>query len=577
MNLRATFSFPLLAKELTERAAHRRTYWMRVLCALLLYLAFWADNRWIFRDGALSPASLLGTGARMFDSLRDMLFIGIYAFVPAMLCGVITQEKERDSLALLLLTELRPWQIVAQKFLGGLVPALSLLLLAMPLGAIAYAYGGFTAHELAYSLLLLGLATLQIAALATWCSCRFRTTTAAFLGTYGIAALLALVPILPIIISDALDKHWISPNASWWVGLHIPIAVLSGFKQKTTTAHIIVTGPLVIAGMTLLFLALAVRDLPRRAFLPARPWLRLFFARIDRFMARTNRIVGSVIFGRKAAPLPDAQPILWREVRTRALARPEHLVRLLLLVEVPTLLATMPLVQETFSRQAFGLSLLAAALGILAVLVLATVATNVFVSERVNQTLDVLLTTPLSAQEIVRQKARALRPLTWVLAVPLLTVFGVEAWFEEVTPWTGYGETLGLRALGENCLQYVTGTVLAVAICLPLVAWLAMWIGLKCRTRLRAIVTTLIVIIAWGVGPFLLIELFDIETGRGRAGRWCVLASPLSYPALNEVGELRDLSQNAWTALVANFAIYGSALGFIRWQCLRKADAYLRR
>lgn len=577
MNWRAAFAFPLLAKELTERAAHRRTYWMRVLGAVLLYLAFWADNRWLFLEGSASAAYLLGSGARMFDSLRDMLLIGIYAFVPAMLCGVVTQEKERDSLALLLLTELRPWQIVAQKYLGGLIPALSLLLLAIPLGGIAYAYGGFTSRELAYSLLVLVLATLQIAALATWCSCRFRTTAAAFLATYGFAALLVLVPLLPLILDEVFEKHWFSSQWQWWAGLHIPVAVLQGFQQKQAAAHIAITGPLVIAGTALAFLLLAVRDLPRRAFLPARPWLRLFFARIDRLMSRTNRFVGSIIIGPKAASLPDAQPILWRETRARALARPEYLVRLLLAVEVPAFFATMPLAHETFGRQAFGLSMLAAGLGIAAVLVLATTAANTFVTERVSQTLDVLLTTPVSAREIVRQKARALRPLTWVLAVPLLTVFAVEGWFEEVIPWTGYAETLGLRALGETWLQYAIGTALTVAICLPLTGWIALWIGLACRTRLRAIITTLIVIIAWAAGPFLVMELFDIPTGRSYATRWLMLASPLTYPALNEVGELRDLSEHAWLVLGANFALYGTALALIRAHCLRKADAWLRR
>ena len=41
---------------------------------------------------------------------------------------------------LLLLTELRPWQIVLQKYAGGLVPMLTFLMLGMPLAAIAYAF-----------------------------------------------------------------------------------------------------------------------------------------------------------------------------------------------------------------------------------------------------------------------------------------------------------------------------------------------------------------------------------------------------------------------------------------------------
>ncbi len=570
MNLRAAFAFPLLAKELTERAARPRTYWMRILGGTLLFLAFWSDNRWLLREAIDSPASILGAGERMFESLTWMLLAGIYAFVPAMLCGAVTQEKERDSLALLLLTELRPWQIVVQKYIAGLVPALSLLLLAMPLGAVAYAYGGFTARSLAFTLLILVLATLQIAALALWCSCRFRTTVAAFLGTYALAALLVLVPALPVILEDALNKHWFPVRVEWWFFAHVPPAVLD-----TARAHTL--GPLAIAATTLLFLFLAARDLPRRAFLPARPWLREFFGRIDRFMARVNRCVGSIAFRRKAGSLPLGEPVLWRETRARALARPEYLVRLLLAVEIPTLIAASLMSTPSFGRQLFELSLLGAIAGIVAVLVLSVTAANAFVTERVNQTLDVLLTTPLTGRDIVRQKARALRPLTWVLAVPLITIFGLEGWIEEITPWTGYAETLGLRTPSETWLQYIIGSALTVAICLPLVGWLSLWIGLWCRTRLRAIVTTLVVILAWSFGPFMLLEALDIDLVRRSAERWLWLASPLTYPSSNELGELRQFGDNAWVPLVVNFALYGGALWLIRRHCLWKADAYLRR
>ena len=108
----SAFSLPLLAKELIERAARRRTYVMRVVFALGLYAFFWGENRHRFL-AATSPLAMLGQGERMFESLVEMLFVGIYLAVPAMLCGVVSQEKERDSLVLLLLTRLRPWQIVA--------------------------------------------------------------------------------------------------------------------------------------------------------------------------------------------------------------------------------------------------------------------------------------------------------------------------------------------------------------------------------------------------------------------------------------------------------------------------------
>jgi hypothetical protein len=126
-SLQSLFSFPLLSKELAERAARPRTYWLRVGAALLLFGGFWFNNDNILKRGALEPSSVLGAGRQMFEATILFIFICIYAFVPAMLCGVVTHEKERDSLVLLLLTRMRPWQIALQKYLGGLIPALTLL------------------------------------------------------------------------------------------------------------------------------------------------------------------------------------------------------------------------------------------------------------------------------------------------------------------------------------------------------------------------------------------------------------------------------------------------------------------
>ena len=48
---------------------------------------------------------LLGLGLGLFEFLMALQFLGIYLFGPAMMSRVITSEKERNSLGLLLLTD----------------------------------------------------------------------------------------------------------------------------------------------------------------------------------------------------------------------------------------------------------------------------------------------------------------------------------------------------------------------------------------------------------------------------------------------------------------------------------------
>jgi ABC-type transport system involved in multi-copper enzyme maturation permease subunit len=199
------FSFPLLAKELTEAAARRRTYVIRVIYGALLFGAV-----------ALSMTQFLWTGGSEFSGLGDRIlgdivafqFVALALFLPALMAGSITHEKERDSLALLLLTDLRPWSIVLQKYVGTLVPVLSFLLLSMPITAMAYALGGISAKDLIVNAMVLLLTALQIGALSLMLSAWCRTTVGAFIGTYFWTVVLYAGPFL--IVALGACRTWVS-------------------------------------------------------------------------------------------------------------------------------------------------------------------------------------------------------------------------------------------------------------------------------------------------------------------------------------------------------------------------------
>ena len=124
---------PLLTKELIEQAARRRTYFVRLLYASLLFLlAYWQFSSILSNSGANNLA-MLGTGADMFTRVIELQFLGILLFLPALTCSAITAEKEHNSLTVLLVTRLGPLTILLEKLLGRLVPMFSFLLLSLPL------------------------------------------------------------------------------------------------------------------------------------------------------------------------------------------------------------------------------------------------------------------------------------------------------------------------------------------------------------------------------------------------------------------------------------------------------------
>ena len=94
-----------------------------------------------------------------------------------------------------------------------------------------------------------------------------------------------------------------------------------------------------------------------------------------------------------------------------------------------------------------------------AALLIAVQAAGAFAIERRRHSLDVLLTTPMSSAQIVRQKAAALVRLGLILVLPLLIVVLTKAWWQQ-----GY-DRFGSRILGaDDTVLYLAASLLAIFI-----------------------------------------------------------------------------------------------------------------
>ena len=159
------FSFPLLIKELVEQAERKRTYVLRTVYAVMLFTFSGLMLYNMFKH-TLDPFTVLGSGKQILMFVIAMQFFGIYIFLPVLMSGAIAQEKENRTITLLLLTDLRPWEIILQKYFSRLIPMFTFLLLSLPLLAIGYAMGGIAITELVGTIWLLLLTCLQVGA---WC------------------------------------------------------------------------------------------------------------------------------------------------------------------------------------------------------------------------------------------------------------------------------------------------------------------------------------------------------------------------------------------------------------------------
>jgi ABC-type transport system involved in multi-copper enzyme maturation permease subunit len=534
---------PILAKELTEQAARRRTFMLRMGYALALLVFFFAAYVRVLAPGRSQIG--LGQGKPLLDLLVMFGFGGIYLFLPAMVVGSVVQEKESGALPLLLLTGMSPWRIVLEKLLSRLVPMAAILLLALPPMALAYSLGGFTADAIGRAVFWLGLACLEVGAFSLLVAAFCYSAVTGLIFIYLLGAFYYFG--LPALIAG-------TPHAGRLEILFPPRLLESsaGLPLSETAALALPT-----AGFSLLFLLLARAFFVRGALAPGGNVLLRFFRRLDAFYHRANRsrwLGGGIEFFRRRKDLPKTRPVAWREVSRRALGKPEHFLRALLLLEVPVLAAgTYFLVESTRAR--FGPAYLEEFSAInYAIWGLATVAIlaggiQAIGRERRDGTLEVLLTTPISRREIAIEKYDGLKRLRRVFAAPLVTGIVFRALAGVLSP---YGGGVAPAAV------YLACALLNVVILLPTLSWYSLWIGLKYANRARALLVAILGFGLWHLVCF------------GAFGPFGVIA------IIEEVSRIGSGSDALATYFWFGIWFQLGSWAFFRSRCLDNAERYLR-
>jgi ABC-type transport system involved in multi-copper enzyme maturation permease subunit len=600
MRTLTNIGLPLLSKELLEQAARKRTYVIRVVYASILFLSAFLLFFNTLRVGSASPLAVLGKGRDMFETLVYLQFAGVYLFMPAITCGVVTLEKERASLPLLFLTRLGPATIVIEKLLSRAIPMIGFLLLSLPLLAFAYSLGGVTSGQLGGAMWMLFLSVFQMGALALLCSAFFRTTVGAFIGSYLLAVGVLFGPIFVLLIAQFFGMNvnqFLTSFESRFGIAYVPLVFLPlggfamwipgppAFRPADHFWPIVLQSSL-IAATSASCLVLARRYLVSRAFVPPRNILLGSFKAIDNVFQRLNdnRFTRGIVLGAHGASIPEGEPVAWRETHKRSLGRTRYLVRVFIALEIPVAALCFIIAFPGTSTGRPQTDAMAAVLFIvwgIAVLMVAVQSASLIAGEKSHQTLDVLCTTPLSGREIVLQKYRAVRRLMIVLLAPFGTIY----FFHFAMKWK-MGSVFGHWQREFDAPLYLVCSLLSVAIYLPLVAWLSIAAGMRIRTQARAIIGATGGLVAWCIVPLLLVTLplsIASETLSYPYSEWIrgwkkpsSLLSPASILPFNEFDSLHELGE-PWIAILVNFACYGALLFVVRAICVRNADRWLGR
>ncbi len=493
---------PLLRRELTELSNRRRTYIVRFIGAIVVLsgvMLYFSDHvaalSTMNRTG--NPNRYLGSGGVIFNGIVPMLFYSVQFLMPALICGAITLEKERNTIGTLFVTRLSPMTIVLEKLGSRLVPMFTFLLLTFPLLAFVYSLGGVELELLLSTLWLLFCECLLYASIGLLCSSWFATTVTAFIWSYVLTGLLVVFATL---ISDALPIPVPTPYYVWLVvfrGINQDWleSLISGPRETAVAVLIVIVAsiPSLLASGAMLLLARIF--LVRRAFISQTSVLLKVFKAVDGFFTRLNdRTTGGMVLVRDHDSMPLFDPVAWRERSKKSLGKARYLFRILVVMEGPTLFICLGTASVSDQSAFEGLEYLLLLVWAISAMILTMKAATVISSERARETLDALLSTPLTAKEILSQKVTGMKRLMIVLSIPILSVH-LTLLLLNVDP----GTLLFRSSLQTVFLVtwYSVFCVLTTFLTMRIIAWLSVLLGLRSHSQSKSTMAAMTLITGW--------------------------------------------------------------------------------
>lgn len=328
---------PILAREWLVAPRKIRFYAQRVIFVLVLFSlvctawALLAGIQQVRNVGDLSRFGLL-----VFQIVAPLELIITMFLVAVSAASNVSQEKDKRTLILLLLTRMSSYQIVLGKLFACLIGVLVLILAALPLQLLISLLGGVSINQVF-------LATSVIAVTTCWCGALANVIAFWREKTFQTLAITLITIVGWLVFCEAIAAGAISSFDPQWAELLSPVRALWEICQPIRgSSWLPVPGGIpaahCILGLGAAFLFASVAVLRLRVWNPSRQ-LRPQAPEPDEDYAIESVGEGSEVAS-EAKALPKRtwkvraprkmwnNPVLWREMRTWAYGRKLMFIRL---------------------------------------------------------------------------------------------------------------------------------------------------------------------------------------------------------------------------------------------------------
>jgi ABC-type transport system involved in multi-copper enzyme maturation permease subunit len=357
-------------------------------------------TRGMFVGRAIAAGTLLGivatcwlvvTGTQAVTTVGDtarfggtlMRILGPLALVLAMLAAALTSvvavgvEKDRRTLELLLVSRLEDAQLVLGKLAGSLLRVGLLLVAVVPIFALAAAFGGVTGRQLVGMFVVTSAAAAATASIAT--AVAFWRDT-----TFQALAITAFTLVAWMTVGEGVAATWGPGVAATISPARSLLAALAADPRHTTLPF---TGT--CAAIAVVTAGWAVARVRR--------WNTAVPIRVPSAAEDAVAAAG----GRRPSRAVWRNPVLWREIRTRAHGRAMVVVRVAWLVLFAAAVAGVVVQAREPRPDRFAVAVAVVPMVLASLLAVAALAVTSVTSERDRGTFDLLLVSDLEPGEFV--------------------------------------------------------------------------------------------------------------------------------------------------------------------------------
>ncbi len=370
----------------------------------ILGVTTWQATVGFARDATLGETAAFGQLLFQIVSYVQLLLTLFFAALSA--AGAVSQEKDRRTFVLLLLTDMRDYEIVLGKLLGALLPILSLLVISAPVFALLLLLGGIDPEQVVQAMLVLLASAVAAGSLgglvALW---RDKTYQALALSVLFLVLYFCLAQGLGTLgpnLSPAADwptvQAWLDPFVAMQTVLEPPAGGWGALAPAYGFVLVMVLWCAVLNGVGIWKLRVwnpSGEPIMQREVFKGGEEAEADEAKAAEIRARAHAAPGEV---RKLWE----NPILWREVRTLAYGRRPLLVKFAFGIVLALILwFAVTELNRPGGRPAFAAAYGLVPIAVLSLLLVAAQAVTSVTSERDGGMLDVLLVTDVSPKEFV--------------------------------------------------------------------------------------------------------------------------------------------------------------------------------